>query len=53
MSVVTLGLPLGQPQFAALEFGDCTVKVTLLSVKHSMTSRLPFVSKLGYDMNPP
>ena len=31
-----------------LEFGDCTVKVTLLSV--SMTFRLSFVSKLGYDV---
>ena len=48
-----LGLHLGLPQFAALEFGDCTVKVTLLSVKHSMTFRLSFVSKLGYDINPP
>jgi hypothetical protein len=42
------GLAARAEEKRTLEFGDCTVKVTLLSV--SMTFRLSFVSKLGYDV---
>jgi hypothetical protein len=42
------GLAARAEEKRTLEFGDGTVKVTLLSV--SMTFRLSFVSKLGYDV---